>query len=605
MNETLLPPALPSSTGAFTSEQKEYLEGFLAGLARRAAQSKEESPSAPTQVTATPAEPSIYSTPLSHATKQEVWKHQENPLDGWDRVLAHAEQNKAPNEEDTFRLRYFGLFYVGPTQDSFMLRCRIPAGELTAAQFQGLAGIAQEFGNSQVAITTRANLQIRQIQPQNIVRVLTQLQSLGLTSRGSGVDNVRNITASPTAGLDPKELIDTRPFAHALHHYILNHRDLYGLPRKFNVAFEGGGAIDTVADTNDIGFMAVTLPAPADSGLKTPGTSVRDGASVPLEPGVYFRVQLCGITGHKQLASDSGLMVKPGESVAISAAMIRVFQEHGDRTNRKKARLKYLIDRWGIDRFLDETQKKLAFPLVRFPLERCQDRPPALKHGHLGVYRQKQRGLNYVGVLVPVGVLTVKQMRRIAELATLYGSGQLRLTPWQNLILPDVPDAYVETLKRNLVRAGLHHEASSFFGGLVACTGNTGCKWAATDTKGQALALAKHLQQRVPMDQPLNIHLTGCPHSCAQHYVGDIGLQGVKVNVNGESVEGYNVVFGGGTGAQAAIGKDVFKGLSFSEIPSLLERVLKVYMERRQHKESFATFTRRHEVKELQEMFSP
>jgi ferredoxin-nitrite reductase len=491
------------------------------------------------------------------------------------------------------------LFYVAPAQNSFMLRCRIPAGELTGAQLKGLADIAEDFGNGRAAITTRSNIQIREIPPRNLVNVLTRLQSLGLTSRGSGVDNVRNITASPTAGFDPQELIDTRPFAHGLHHYILNHRDLYGLPRKFNAAFEGGGSVDAVADTNDLGFMAVKI---ATDGLQ--GESLKDDSVIPIETGVYFRVELAGVTGHKQLARDAGILIRPSEVVAVAVAMIRVFTENGDRTDRKKARLKYLIDKWGAEKFLAESQKKLAFVLVKVPLEKCARRPPALRHGHIGVYRQKQKGKNYLGAVIPVGVMTARQMRRLADIAANYGSGRLRLTPWQNLLIPDVPDAFVETVKRQLVRIGFHHEATNIAGGLIACTGNTGCKFSATDTKGQALALSAHLNKRVQLDHPINIHLTGCPNSCAQHYIGDIGLQGLKVNAGGGSVEGYNVVFGGGYGANAAIAKEVFKGISFGELPVLLERVLKVYQERRQANESFAAFTRRHEVKQLQEMFS-
>jgi ferredoxin-nitrite reductase len=579
-------------SGEFTPEQKEYLAGFMAGIAQRnlvpfvgvSSDGKLTSEASNGgQNLAAPREEMIYGTPLADVNKQERWKHEEHPLDGWDRILAHAEADKLPDEENTFRFRNFGLFFVGPTQNSFMLRCRIPAGEVTAAQLKGLADIADEFSNGKTAITTRSNIQMREIAPRNLVNVLTRLQSLGLTARGSGVDNIRNITASPTAGFDPQELIDTRPFAHALHHYILNHREFYNLPRKFNVAFEGGGSVDTVADTNDIGFMAVRVA--------TSGT----------ESGIYFRVELCGITGHKQLARDSGILVKPSEAVAVAAAMIRVFIENGDRTDRKKARLKYLVDKWGVEKFLEETQKKLAFSLVKFPPENCELRSPSLRHGHIGVYRQKQKGKNYIGVVVPVGVMTTRQMRRLADMAANYGSGQLRLTPWQNLLIPDVPDAFVETIKRQLVRIGFHHEATNIAGGLVACTGNTGCKFSASDTKGHALALAAHLNQRVQLDQPINIHLTGCPNSCAQHYIGDIGLQGVKVSSGGE---GYNIVFGGGCGANAAIGKEVFKGISFGEVPTLLERVLKTYLERRQSNESFATFTRRHEVKLLQEMFS-
>ena len=611
MSTALLPETpsvntIPSSAGSFTAEQKEYLSGFLAGIAQRGlpyvgSTVNGQFTADPAQGganLATPKEETIFGTPLGDVTKQERWKHEEHPLDSWDRLLAHAEADKLPNEEDTFRFRYFGMFHVAPAQNSFMLRCRIPAGELTAAQLKGLADIAEEFGNGKAAITTRSNIQIREIAPRNLVNVLTRLQSLGLTARGSGVDNVRNITASPTAGIDPQELLDARPFAHALHHYILNHRDLYNLPRKFNVAYEGGGAVDTVADTNDIGFMAATVGA----AQPVQGTSLKDSSSVVLAPGVYFRVELCGITGHKQLAADCGIVIKPSEALAVAAAMLRVFIENGDRTDRKKARLKYLIDQWGVEKFLGETQKRLAFPLVRLAADLCTRRPAALRHGHIGVYRQKQKAKNYIGVVIPVGVMTARQMRRLADLAANYGSGQLRLTPWQNLLIPDVPDGFVETVKRQLVRIGFHHEATHIAGGLVACTGNTGCKWAATDTKGQALKLAEHLNKRLQLDQPVNIHLTGCPNSCAQHYVGDIGLQGVKVGT--AAVEGYNIVFGGATGAHAAIGREVFKGISFDEVPRLLEHVLKTYLARRQAGESFIEFTRRHEVKQLQEMFS-
>src|SRR5690349_1137320 len=303
----------PSPAGAaFTDEQKEYLAGFMASVAQRGlfpyvgTTGSGQFTADPAQGganLAAPAEETIHGYAFGDVTKQELWKHAENPLDSWDRILEHAEANKLPNEEDTFRFRYFGMFYVAPAQNSFMLRCRIPAGELSAAQLAGLADIADEFGNSKAAITTRSNIQIREIAPKHLVNVITKVQSLGLTSKGSGVDNVRNITASPTAGFDPQELIDTRPFAHALHHYILNHRDLYGLPRKFNVAFEGGGAVDTVADTNDIGFMAVrvaqasslrvseaSLPRDSDGQQDAALTRGLEARATP-EPSIYFRVE--------------------------------------------------------------------------------------------------------------------------------------------------------------------------------------------------------------------------------------------------------------------------------------------------------------------------
>jgi ferredoxin-nitrite reductase len=598
-----------AATSEFTQEQKEYFAGFMAGIAQRgalpfvsvAADGKLSSDPGTGKNLAEPVEEMVFGTPRSELCKQEIWKLDENPLDIWDKLLVHAEQNKTPDEADTFRFRYHGLFYVAPAQNSIMLRCRIPGGELTSLQMIALADIAEEWGGGYADVTTRSNIQIREIAPRNLINVLTRLQEVGLTARGSGVDNVRNITASPTAGIDRHELFDTRPLARALHYYILNQRDLYGLPRKFNVAFDGGGAVSVVAETNDIGFMAVRVgsgPQP----LKA--VALKDRSNVAIEPGVYFRVHLAGITGHKQLATDAGMLVKPTECVAVAAAMIRVFSQNGCRTDRKKARLKYLIDQWGIEKFLAETQKKLALPLLKFPASQCVPPSPPIRHGHIGAYKQSKRGLNYIGVVIPVGRMKPKQMRRLAELAANYGTGELRLTPWQNLLLPNIPDGFVETVKRSLVRLGFHHESTAISGGLVACTGNTGCKWAATNTKGQALELARYLEKRVQLDQPINIHLTGCQHSCAQHYVGDIGLMGVKTMLGSETVEAYNIVLGGGVADQQGIARDIFKGIPFSEVPRLLERILAVYKLQRNLGEPFVNFIRRHDLKQLQEMFS-
>jgi ferredoxin-nitrite reductase len=583
----------------FTEEQKEYLQGFFAGVTARTvspfvgqlpngkftAQATAGIANLATQPIA--EEQTVFGTPISDLCEQEIWKLEQHGLDIWDKLLAHAEENKFPDKADTFRFRYHGLFYVAPAQDAFMLRCRVPAGQLTAEQFRGLSEIAEDWGKGYADITTRANIQIREIAPKHIVKVLLKLQELGLTSRGSGVDNVRNITASPTAGIDPAEIINTQPYAKALHYYILNNRDLYDLPRKFNVAFEGGGSISVVADTNDIGFVA---------------TKVKEGAEVPA--GIYFRVQLAGITGHQQFAADTGILVRPEQCVAVGAAILRVYIEHGDRTNRKQARLKYLIDRWGIPKFVEEVEKKLSFPLIFFPLEKCVPPHPPVLHGHLGVYKQSQKNRNYIGVTVPVGRLRVRQMRRIADLARNYGSGELRLTVWQNLILPDIPDGFVETVKRSLVRIGLHYEATNITGGVIACTGNTGCKFAATNTKGQAVELARYLGRKLHLDQPINIHLTGCPNSCAQHYIGDIGLLGVKIGQNETQQEAYHVFFGGRAGFEQQLGKQVFHGVAFSELPALLEKVIKIYLERRSGNETFIQFVTRHEVKRLQEIFS-
>ncbi|MEO7600400.1 MAG: NirA family protein [Opitutus sp.] len=587
----------------FAPEQKEYLQGFMAGVAASglipfAGQT------ASGLVTANPADAitgnhasavlreTVFGAPLEDLCKEETWKHDEDPLDAWDRLLKHADEDKLPDAENTYRFKTFGLFYVAPAQDSFMLRLRVPAGELTAAQLHGVADLADELGGGYAHITTRGNLQIREFKPRDIIKVLTRVQEMGLTSRGAGADNIRNITASPNSGFDPDELIDVRPFAKGLHHYILNHRDLYGLPRKFNVAFDNGGSISAAADTNDIGFFAVEVN---ESSL---AASAQVGA---VNPGIYFRVQLGGISGHGDFARDCGLLIRPAEAVAVSAAMIRVFAESGDRTNRKKSRLKYVLEKWGVEKFLAGTQKKLSFPLGRLPLTACVPRRPVIKHGWLGAARQAQRGLNSVGLGVPVGRMNGRQMHALAELSKSYGRGELRLTVWQSVIVPHLPDAFVESFKRSAHRLGFYHEASSAAGGIIACTGNRGCKYSGADTKGHAVALMKHLGNRSLVESPVNIHFTGCPNSCAQHYCGDIGFVGTKLADGGE---GYHVVLGGGMDHEQGIARELFRGVRASEVNALTDKLLMRHTAEKQRGETFVEWVRRHSMKELQEKFS-
>lgn len=575
----------------FTADQKEYLAGFLLAVARRGntffagntstGLITDTAGEGGTNLAAAPKEESWFGTPLEDVCKEELWKYQENPLDIWDKLVVHAEENRFPEGGDVFRFKFHGLFYVAPAQDSFMLRLRVPGCILSAQQMVGLAEMAEEWGAGEAHVTTRGNLQIREFQPKDIVRVLMKVQSLGMTSRGSGADNIRNITATPTSGLDPNELFDVAPLAQALNFTILNSRDLYGLPRKFNVAFDSGGAVSVVADTNDIAFIA---------------TRVGPGRGVP--EGVYFRVQLCGITGHRQFATDCGLLLTPGRTVAVAAAMMRVFSNHGDRTDRKKARLKYLLDRWGTEKFLEETEKQLAFPLVRFPLAECEPRAATDRHGHLGVHAQRQPGLVYMGVALPAGRLSAEQMRVVAEVAERFGTGEIRLTVWQNLLVPNLPVEKVSLVREALAAVGLSDTASSFAAGVIACTGNKGCRLSSTDTKGHALALAEFLDQRFKILRPVNVHVTGCPHSCAQHSIGDIGLLGMKVG--GE--EGYQVLIGGGCDERQGLGRELIAAVRFADLAPLMERLFRRFCETRRSEESFLDFTRRHAIEDLKKM---
>jgi ferredoxin-nitrite reductase len=577
-------------TADFTSEQKRYLEGFASGVALAKAAKNANGTNEGSQPQGPDGPHTAAQNRLLEAggklADQEKWKRDKHPFDAYEQLKDQAARDEFPKPPDNFRWRYYGLFYVAPNQNAYMCRLRIPNGILNHWQFAGIADIAERHGGGYSHVTTRANLQIREIAAKDAVTVVEAIQGLGLCSRGSGADNIRNVTGTATAGIDPQELIDTRPFAREWHFHILNDRTLYGLPRKFNVAFDGAGRIPTLEDTNDIGFQAVR---------------VRDGFG--LESGVWFRLTLGGITGHEDFARDTGVIVMPSDATRVASAIVRVFIDHGDRTNRNKARLKYVLDAWGFEKFLTAVEEKLGAKLTRIAEEAIEPQPPFDRLAHIGAHPQKQPGLYWIGVVLPVGKLSVAQMRKIAELAREMGDGDIRLTVWQNLLISGVPEAEVPTVKAALEEIGLSARATSIRAGLVACTGNSGCRFAASDTKGHAEAIAAYLEPRLAIDSPVNIHLTGCHHSCAQHYIGDIGLLGARVSVSeeGDTVEGYHIYAGGGFGPDAKIGREILRDVKAEDAPKIIERLLRFYLrERSSPSETFLVFSRRTGTEALQ-----
>ena len=568
-----------------SSEQQRYLEGFFAGLKNRGLSFD--------AVAANPTRDLPKRAVEEDLIIEERIKRELHPLDAYPLLLEHAAANQAPERENIFRFKWSGLFYLTPAHEGFMCRLRIPGGQLKTFQWRELARVASELTSGYVQITTRANLQMRLIQPKDAPELLRRVQGIGLHTRGAGADNIRNITACPTAGIDPGEIIDVTPFCHDLAQLIISSREFYDLPRKFNIALDGGGPISSVEDTNDIGARAVRIE-----------TGERDEAGVEITPGIYFRIALGGASGHQAFARDAGILVGPSELVRVIAALVRVYITNGNRTDRKRARLKWLLESWSLEKYIGETEKILGTALLRHRAPPARPAVPTAHHPQVGVHHQKQAGLNYIGVNVPVGQITPKQMLRVAEIADLYGSGEIRLTVWQNLILPNVPDSFVETARKALLKAGFDSRPSHIRSGLVACTGNSHCKFAQADTKSHALALAEHLEKTIKLDQPINIHLTGCPNSCAQHYIGDIGLLGTKVKVAGESHEGYHVFVGGGFAGRQAVGRQIFTGVSTGQLQPTLEKVLKGYLRHRECAETFQAFTQRHDLNRLQAIFS-
>jgi ferredoxin-nitrite reductase len=579
----------------FTPDQKRYLEGFAAGITAARAQRGQSAANGAER--SEPVGPDAIHVRAQDRVlaeggklaEQEKFKREQHPFDAFARLKQQAANNEPPKAADNFRWRFYGLFYTAPAQNSYMCRLRIPNGILKHWQFSGLADLAEQHAGGYAHVTTRANLQLREIEPKNAVRLLEAIQDLGLCSRGAGADNIRNVTGTPTAGIDPKELIDTRPYAREWHFHILNERGLYGLPRKFNVGFDGGGQIPVLEDTNDIGFRAV---------------EVRDGFG--FEPGVWFRLALGGITGHKDFARDSGVIVNPPDATAVADAVVRIYIEHGDRTNRTKARLKYLLDAWGMEKFIARVEDVLGRKLVKVPSEAIVPRGVNDRGAHIGVHKQKQAGLNWVGVVLPVARLSTDQMRGLATIARDYGDGDIRLTVWQNLLISGVKDENVAAVEAAVEKVGLAIRATPIRAGLVACTGNVGCRFSASDTKRHADEIVRWCEARVDLDGPINIHLTGCHHSCAQHYIGDIGLLACKIQTShdGEAVEGYHVYVGGGFGPDAALGRQVFRNMRAGEVPRTVECMLKAYLARRiSREETFSAFTRRHDADALKKLF--
>lgn len=522
---------------------------------------------------------------------EEEAKRAKNPLDRWDEICGLAELGEFPKGTDVLLHKFQGLFYVAPAQDAYMCRLRFPGGAVRSWQLRGLADMADQFAGGFADVTTRANLQLREIGASDGANVIMGLRDLGIFNLGSGADNIRNVTASPLSGIDATELIETLPLARDMHHYIISHREMYGLPRKFNIAFDGGGAISSLEDTNDIGFHAVRLARSNDAGVAGD---------------VVFQLALGGITGHRDFARDTGVVAQPRECVELAAAIVRVFIANGDRTDRKKARLKYVLDAWGFEKFLVETEKELGRPLRRAPGQDFEPQRPDDRHAHIGVHSQRQPGHNYIGIVLPVGRIQSEQLRALTDLAESCGNGDIRLTPWQNLLIANIPDERVDEAKSRIEAMGLDWRASSPRAGLIACTGNAGCKYAASNTKRHALAIADYVEQRLELDQPINIHLTGCSHSCAQHYIGDIGLLGTNVEDGDDVVEGYQVLVGGGYGERRNIGRELFPPMRSDDLPPLVARMLELYLEHRESpEEGFAAFTNRHEIDELRQMFSP
>ena len=470
----------------------------------------------------------------------------------------------------------------GKATQYFMVRIRIPNGLLTSDQARVIANLSEEYGRGVADITVRQNIQLHWVTIENIPNLIERLHRVGLTTTGACGDVVRNVTGCPVAGIDSHELIDASPFALAIDRELGGNRDFYNLPRKFKMSVTGCSSWCSYPEINDVAFTATTR---VRNGVKEIGFSVRVAGGLSTEP--HLAVKLNAFVRQKQV-------------VGVARGVAQIFRASEVlRQSRDKARLKYLFLQhgWTAESFLAELERQIGFSLD--PAEQ-EEIPADIHRDHLGVHRQKQSGLYYVGAPVLRGRITPAQLRKVAELADVHSDGHVRLTVQQNILLINLPETSVNHAVNELNLAGLPVSVSAFARGTVACTGSEFCKLALTETKGFARWLSRELEERLPgFEEQIKLHITGCPNSCGQHWIADIGIEGKKLKAEGKMVDAYYFCVGGSVGEIASIARPVGYRCAATEVPDAIERLLTTFAAGRDESESLREFLARHSNEEL------
>ena len=522
------------------------------------------------------------------AQRSERLKLAKNPWDAFDEVRQFAREGRTSvvPEWASLYFKWWGVYTqgdgVGATggkggeglaSDYFMMRIGIPNGILTAHQLRIIAGLTRKYARNLADITVRQNIQLHWLTIESLPEVVDALDAIGLSPKGACGDVVRNVTGCPLAGIAADEVLDASPIAIEVAHLLTANPEFYNLPRKFKISATGCPSWCTYPEINDIALT----PAKRDGEL---GYSLRVGGGLSNEPHIALRLDA---------------FVRPDQAVRTIRAVTELFREQqGLRESRDRARLKYLFmkEGWTPQRFHDELQSRLDFTLLPAGEEAV---PSDVFRDHAGVHPQRQAGLSYVGATVLRGRLTGEQLEAAAELSERFGNGQLRATVSQNLVFINVPNAKTGELVRELGQIGLHVEASNFWRGTVACTGTEFCKLAITETKGFARWLVDELEERVPQfDQQLRLHVTGCPNSCGQHWIADIGIEGKKIKHEGKLTDAYYFCLGGAVGQFANVARPVGYRCPAPLVPEAIERLLRQYLGDRKHEENVRQWFARH-----------
>jgi len=533
-------------------------------------------------------------TKETKAQRTERLKRELNPWEAYEEIkrFARAGIGSIPPEWATY-FRWWGVYSQGDGVGAvggkggegksvpyFMVRIRIPNGALKAHQWRTIADLAERHARGVADLTVRQNVQLHWVTIEDLPTVMETLWRSGITTLGACGDVTRNVTGCPVAGVDADELIDASPLVHDVTRLLNGNPEFYNLPRKYKVTITGCRSWCVYPEINDVGVTAVRHPATGEIGF-----AVRVGGGLSTDP---------------YLAEPLDAFVRWREVVPVIRGVSEIFRDSDVlRHNREKARLKFLFlnGGWTAAKFLTTLEDRLGFrlaPGVSVPA------PEDVYRDHVGIHAQRQDGRAYVGLPVVRGRITPAQMRAVAGFAERYGSGELRTTTMQNVVILDVPRTRTAALAREIEEAGFPLDASSFRRGTVACTGSEFCKLALTETKSFARWLVDALEARLPgFDRHLRIHVTGCPNSCGQHWIADIGLEGKKVKIDGALVDAYYFCVGGAVGRHQSVARPVGYRVPATEAAASIERLLRVYLDDRRPDESFREFAARHTDDEL------
>lgn len=490
----------------------------------------------------------------------EVLKREKNGLEVIDDIpnyIRDGWESIPPDKRD--RLKWVGVFYRRQTPEAFMMRLRMSSGFSNAEQLRTIAQISEDQGPGFVDLTTRQQIQLRGFAIENVQNIWNQLEEVGLGSLQTGFDNIRGVTGCPVAGLTPNELFDASEVARKFTDIFVGNREYTDIPRKFNVGITGCLDNCTHAASQDI---ALTPAVKEIDGEETNGFNVTVGGKMG--------------SGGYTLAQEINVFVLPEEAAELCGDMTLIFRDHGPRNTRNKSRLAFLIADWGVEQFREELVRRHGKAL----LPAGKDMRSKKKTNHTGIFSQKQPALNYVGLVVPVGRITTTQLFEVARLADEYGTGDIRLTQEQNLIIPNVPDAKIGDLTAEPLLQELRYEPSEVMRGMVSCTGIDYCHFSLIETKERAMEAIRHLEAKLGKTKPLTINWSGCPNGCGNHAAADIGILGKRTKVNGVVTDAVDVFVKGSAGLNPKIATRLLENVPCDDLPQVLEGLVP-YLSRR------------------------